>query len=337
MSVLGAAVVVLIGLLGRRVAGERVGLLAAGIAAVYPNLWANDGLAVSETLEALMVAVAILVAYRFLRTPSWANVLWLGSACGATMLVRANLGLLLPVMVLPLVLRLGSPLRRRLVLSFGAFAAAAIVVAPWTIANALRFEELVLFSTNDGLTLCGANSPNSYFGREIGMWSADCAFALPPRDGDWSVRSNILRDRAFEYIGDHLDRVPLVVAVRIGRVWNLYGPVEMAEAAFFEGRSELVSWMGFATFWLLVPLAAAGALSLRRRKVELWPLLAQVVVVTVSAAAVYGIARFRVPAEIPFVVLAAVGIDAIARRRSKPPMAALHPTETSVTTGKSHK
>src|SRR3954469_9434667 len=36
---LGAAAVVLIGLLGRRVAGDRIGLLAAVVAAVYPALW----------------------------------------------------------------------------------------------------------------------------------------------------------------------------------------------------------------------------------------------------------------------------------------------------------
>src|SRR4051812_17474504 len=37
--VLGASAVVLIGMLGRRVAGDRIGLLAGAIAAVYPALW----------------------------------------------------------------------------------------------------------------------------------------------------------------------------------------------------------------------------------------------------------------------------------------------------------
>src|SRR5881227_2041712 len=39
---MGAALVALVGLLGRRVGGERVGLLAAVIAAAYPALWMLD-------------------------------------------------------------------------------------------------------------------------------------------------------------------------------------------------------------------------------------------------------------------------------------------------------
>src|SRR6266567_2167782 len=44
MSVLGAAAVLVIGLLTRALAGDRAGWIAAVIAAVYPNLWVNDGL-----------------------------------------------------------------------------------------------------------------------------------------------------------------------------------------------------------------------------------------------------------------------------------------------------
>src|SRR5690349_7935338 len=50
MALLGTLLVLLVGLLGRAVAGETVGLVAAGIAAVYPNLWVNDGLIMSETI-----------------------------------------------------------------------------------------------------------------------------------------------------------------------------------------------------------------------------------------------------------------------------------------------
>src|SRR5206468_2626985 len=39
---IGTGTVALIGLLGRRIGGNKVGLLAAGIAAIYPNMWLND-------------------------------------------------------------------------------------------------------------------------------------------------------------------------------------------------------------------------------------------------------------------------------------------------------
>ena len=83
MTVFGAGVVLVIGLLGRAVAGDRAGLVAAGIAAVYPNLWINDGLVMSETLATLAVALAILLTYRFIRAPRWSTAAWVGVACGS--------------------------------------------------------------------------------------------------------------------------------------------------------------------------------------------------------------------------------------------------------------
>ncbi len=76
-------VVLVIGLLGRAVAGNRAGLLAAGIAAVYPNLWMNDGLVMSETLATLAVALAILLTYRFIRSPRPSTAAWVGVAMRA--------------------------------------------------------------------------------------------------------------------------------------------------------------------------------------------------------------------------------------------------------------
>jgi 4-amino-4-deoxy-L-arabinose transferase-like glycosyltransferase len=316
MAVLGAGVVVVIGLVGRAVAGDRAGYLAAGIAAVYPNLWVNDGLVMSETLAALAVALAILLAYRLARQPTMWNALWLGLACGAAMLVRAELALLLPVMVVPLVwwLRELSASRRLRVLGV-TVVVSALTAALWVVPNLVRFDEPTFFSTNDGLTLCGANVDSVYYGRGIGLWSLECAFSETPK-GDRSVRSNALRKQAFEYIGHHTKRVPLVVLARVGRVWSVYDPSAMVTYNVYEGRERAVSWLGFATFWLLVPFAGYGAILLRRRRVRLTPLLAQLIVVTVTAAAIYGLVRFRVPAEISIVVLAGVAVDHLLPRRS---------------------
>ena len=60
--VLGAGTVWLVGLLGRAVGGARVGIIAAVIAALYPNLWAPDGMLQAETLS--MFAAAAHVAPR---------------------------------------------------------------------------------------------------------------------------------------------------------------------------------------------------------------------------------------------------------------------------------
>jgi hypothetical protein len=89
----------------------------------------------------------------------------------------------------------------------------------------------------------------------------------------------------------------------------------MASYNVNEGRDVAVSWAGFVCFWLLVPCAVYGAVLLRRRKVPITPLVAQFVIVTVIAAAIYGLVRFRTPAEISLVVLAAVAVDTWLRGR----------------------
>lgn len=308
MAVFGAAVVLVIGVLGRSVAGSRAGLLAAVIAAIYPNLWINDALVMSETLATLAVALAIFFAYRFIREPRPSTAAWVGVAIGLAMLARAELGLLLPIMVLPVALMLKQLRFARQVLLFLLTCLVSLaVVSPWLAANLTRFDEPVLFSTNDGLTLCGANLQRTWYGEGTGVWALDCA--AYPVHGDRSQISNQLRHDGLQFIKDHLSRLPVVVAVREARVWSLYAPGFMANYNVNEGRDVAVSWAGFFAFWILVPCAVVGAVMLRRRRVPITPLVSQFVVVAVTAAAIYGLVRFRVPAEVSLVVLAAVALD----------------------------
>jgi hypothetical protein len=68
-------------------------------------------------------------------------------------------------------------------------------------------------------------------------------------------------------------------------------------------------------YWALVPLAIGGLLVLRRRHIMVWPLVAQFAMVTITAAAFYGLIRFRIPAEVALVVLAAAALDYLVGHR----------------------
>lgn len=311
VALVGVAAVVLVGLIGREVAGERVGLLAAGIAALYPNLWMNDGLVMAEAFSALFVAATVLLALRIARAPSVPRAVGLGLVCGLAMLSRGELALLVPLVALPVLWRLRDVTRRRrLELAGVTVLVAGLTIAPWVAYNLSRFDDPVFLSTGDGGVLLGANCDAVYSGDLIGFWDVDCA-ADGLLDGeDGSKDSSNQRRLAFEYIGDHLERVPVVMAARVGRAFSLYAPGQMAAANAGEGRPRWASWLGFATYWALVPAAVYGVLLLRRRGVALLPLLVPVAIVVVVTAFSYGIVRFRVPAEVSLVVLGAVGADA---------------------------
>ncbi len=82
MVFLGTLVVLLIGLLGRRIGGDAVGLVAAGIAAINPNMWVNDGLVMSETVTVLTVVGAMWAALALWERPTLPRAAVLGLVCG---------------------------------------------------------------------------------------------------------------------------------------------------------------------------------------------------------------------------------------------------------------
>ncbi|HEX3567393.1 MAG TPA: glycosyltransferase family 39 protein [Acidimicrobiales bacterium] len=114
MAVLGTGAVLCVGLLGRSVAGPWVGLVAAGLAAVAPNFWIPSGIVMSEAPAMLFMALILLAVVRLIRSPTVLMAALLGAACGAEALVRAELLLFVPFLLVPAALLARSvPLRRR--------------------------------------------------------------------------------------------------------------------------------------------------------------------------------------------------------------------------------
>src|SRR5262249_51999294 len=91
MVLFGTLLLLLIGLLGRRVGGPAVGLTAAAIAAVLPTIWVNDGLVMSETITSVTVVGALLCAFWLWDHPTLWRAALLGAVCGVAALARAEL------------------------------------------------------------------------------------------------------------------------------------------------------------------------------------------------------------------------------------------------------
>jgi 4-amino-4-deoxy-L-arabinose transferase-like glycosyltransferase len=310
---LGTGTIAVTGALGRRVAGVRVGLVAAALAAVYPNIWLHDGALLSETMAIFVATVTLLLAYRAWDQPSMGRIVALGAACGAAMLSRSELVLLLPALLAPVVLLAGGiSLRERLTRLAAGTVVALVVVAPWVGYNLSRFSHPVLLSSQFEATLAGANCRDTYHGPSLGSITSTCVKGLDPTT-DESEASVVLRDRAQDFVRDNLGRIPVVVAARVGRVVGVYPPDRLIDVeVFFEGRERWLATLELITFYPVAIGAIAGAVVLRRRRtVPLFPLLALPAIVIVTVAVTYGSNRFRAPAETSLVVLAAIAIDAL--------------------------
>jgi hypothetical protein len=301
VSVIGTATVVGVGLLARRVAGDRAGLLAAGVAAASPVLISADSAVMSETLLGLLVVLCALAAYRLIERPSLARGAALGALIGLAALTRGEALLLVPLLL---------PWRRPK-LAAALVIACAVVLAPWTIRNLADFENPVVISTNNGGLIAGANCPSTYRGRDIGSWDIRCVPAVPRPDE--SAASADARRAGLDYARDHASRIPLVLAARLGRTFELLQPVRQAEHA--EGRAKGLEVAGAVAWFLLLPLGVYGLVVLRRRAVPLPPLLAPFALAVAATLVGYGVPRFRHPADVALAVLAGVALDALATKR----------------------
>jgi hypothetical protein len=307
---LGVAAVVLIGIIGYRIGGASVGLVAAGIGAVYPQLWINDGMLLSESMAVLTTAVVILVAYEFWRRPTIRFAAVLGLACALATYSRSELSLLFPLLAIPLALLVKDrDLRQRVKMAVAACVAGGLLLLPWVTFNLLRFEEFSTMNSGFGAALSAASCDETYYGDRLGYF-ADCFQGpWPPASYDESQSDAVARKDAIDYIEKHLDRLPVVAAARVGRLWAIYRPDDTTWLDHsLEGRGRAASWAGLFSYYLLVPFAVIGFVALHRRRVPLLPLLSFVVIATIAAALFFGNTRYRAPAEVVLVIAAGTGM-----------------------------
>jgi 4-amino-4-deoxy-L-arabinose transferase-like glycosyltransferase len=333
-TLLGIATVAVIGLVGRRLAGPVVGLVGAGIAALYPNLWINDSLVMSESLACLIVSVALLVALDFDRRPGLLRAAALGVLVGLGALTRSEIALF-GIGFAALAWWRSPRHRRRALMPVVVVGATLLTVAPWMIYNLGRFERPVLLTTNDGTTLLGANCDSTYYS-DVGGWDVRCVLGARDSAVDASVRSREDRELAVDYITDHAGRVPVVVLARLGRTADLYGLDSLVALDRGEEKAGWAVWAGIVSWWVLAPAAVLGWIVRGRaggpdddRAKARWWLAVPPITVLVSTVVFYGAHRIRAPGEPVVVVLAAVGAAALyerwIRRRPSPAVVASRP------------
>ena len=311
-GILGSLTCTMVGLAGRAVAGARVGIIAAFLAAIYANLWVSDALVLSETIAAISVAGVVWLAYRFWRDPSVRNAAFFGLACGLVALSRAEIVFYLPIVALPLALRAAGLDTKQRLIRLGAMALlTAVPVMPWVAYNLSRFHDPVTLSTGGDFTLANTYCETTFYGERVGWWDLTCMADRWKRPGDESQVAAKFRQDGLDYLDAHLGRLPVVLAARVGRMWELYRPIQkLSWDSFEQGRNpNEVTWLALGQFYVLAVLAIAGLVMLRRRKTIIYPLIGLAISSTLAAMIAFGNTRYRVPAEITLVIGAAVALS----------------------------
>jgi 4-amino-4-deoxy-L-arabinose transferase-like glycosyltransferase len=154
LAAIGALAVLFAYLIGRRLSGPPAGLIGAAAVAIFPALLEYQGMLMSEPLAATLLSGAVLsmlwAAERRLR---WR---WLvpGLLLGALTLTRPEyLGVAILLALVVFVGGARDEWRTTLAQAAVMLAGLALVVAPWTIRNAVALDRFVPVSTGGGQVL----------------------------------------------------------------------------------------------------------------------------------------------------------------------------------------
>lgn len=307
-GVISASVVLPVGLLVRKIFDLQVAALAMIAVALYPPLWMNDALILSESMYIPLAAWALVFAHRAYDEPSIRRIVELTVVLALGSLTRSEPFLMFFFLLTPMVmLHPKLEWRDRFLRTAIAAGLAMLILAPWVGRNVTIFDEPTYLAVGPGYVLELGNCDETYSGELIGYWSTKCDDGTTwPEGADESGIGAAKYAKASEYIGDHLTEVPKVVAARVGRILGVYRPIQGINFdAFFERRVRSHAVVGLWAHYAAMLLAIPGAV-LWRRRTSLLPVAAVAGVSIFTAAITFGISRYRIGADLVFVMLAAV-------------------------------
>lgn len=200
-------------------------------------------------------------------------------------------------------------------------ATTALMIAPWTIRNAVEMHHFVPVSTETGITLVGTYNPDSAALSRLPykwrfFWKISEDQQLRRHAGRYTEvqLSNKLEHQALNYISAH-PSAPLSVALHNTlRMFELEGTYAWHASAEAQGIPVSNAGIGVVAFWLVCALALIGIFTRIARDAPRWiwfvPLLYALSIVFINVET----PRFREPIDPFLLMLAACALEAGLRR-----------------------
>jgi len=323
---IGATVPLLLGRLAGNWFGGSVQRWAGWLAALSPVLVFFSGYLLTETTFTATLLLALLATVEWVKTPRPGRALGVGILWGLATLTRPT-ALALPAVValwawVPLGLSLAANDRRRqiLLLALGL----VIVVAPWTIRNAVTLHAFVPVTTGGGRAFLDSNN-------EL-VWSdparrggAVSTYEIEPYASEFRGRTEVEADRIAsrrgrEFLTAHVREWPAMAVAKLGRFWRLTSEAggtgtwqrsHSPLAAVTRVVDPLLVWS-----ILTLPFGVWGVTRIVRGPRRWYQFLVPLVIAyfTVLAVVYWGSLRTRMPIEPLLALLVAVGCDDVTRR-----------------------
>jgi 4-amino-4-deoxy-L-arabinose transferase-like glycosyltransferase len=330
LALIGSLAVLFSYLIGRRLSGPLAGLTGAGAVAIYPALLEYQGMLMGEPLAATLLSGAVLAMLWAADGDGYGRWLAPGALLGALVLVRPEyLAISIPIAVVVFALAGRESWRRGLAQAAILLAGLVLVIAPWTVRNAVELDRFVPVSTGGGQVLfSGSYMPSGgdpeRVGAEVLEGHPGLAMQLPADARLEQILAALAEQR---YPGMETD----AALARMGRerLWDDISERPVGYAGFVVakvwriwayGVRDVMRKPGWEVFhWLLVGLGllGLGVLAWQRRWEAL--LLGVIVLAVTATGALFVASPRRVLVTIPLVAaLAGMGVtavrDSLARR-----------------------
>jgi 4-amino-4-deoxy-L-arabinose transferase-like glycosyltransferase len=236
--------------------------------------------------------------------------LGVGAASGAAILTRPSWALFVPVMLAAWAWRtLRAPDRTprlRIVRTTGvvalSLAGLVLVMGPWWVRNARVFGRFVPTAVWMGASLYDGLNPRATGASDMSFLSEPDVWPLDELDQD-----RVLLSRALDFLSKHPRRTFELAVIKLGRYWSPWPSAESFRSPVLAAGGTLFA----------IPLLFLIGLGLwcRRGDLRTWVLLAGPLFYFCVLHLFFASSmRYRIPAEVPAMSLAAAGLLAAARR-----------------------
>jgi 4-amino-4-deoxy-L-arabinose transferase-like glycosyltransferase len=308
---LDLATAALIYWIGKRIAGEKAGLLAAVCYGLYPYLL-FQGLTVNDTsVFVFLLAAGIGCAYRARDTGRWRWAIALGGIFGLAALTKTFILVMLPLLWIWWWTQAG--LRQAVKLSLASGLMLLAVITPWVIRNISVQKEIVFISTNGGSNFHQGNNPcvADFLARGWDAQWVDCLGAPP------AGLSEVGEDRwhtqqAVAYLREHPEAWPRLFGIKLLVLWSpaitpsgLPPQIPTGESAvllYHTPMFMLARVVHELYFGPLLVLGLAGWIWAWRKKLSVGPPAILFAVITTVYVVFHPSTRYRSPAD-PFLFI----------------------------------
>ena len=305
--------------IGRRLHSAWVGVAAALMTTLHPYVVWHDVHVNREILDGFLLAALTLLALLAFERRSAALAAATGAVAGLAILGNARLTLL-PLALAVYVAWPVRPRGRALLVAVATVAAAAVVVSPWLVRNAVSVGCVAV--TTDTRALWKANNPATYDVLARGQWIDDVPElpGVPPwpekaadispaaaRQVDECAQMRFYRDEVIDFWREHPGEKARLAGQAARMLWSPTFSVvddDAARGGLAETGRKVVEPLYAVT---LYGLAAAGCFFAPRRFLALALLL--LAYNTLAAMVFAGTVRYRVPFDFLLALLAAFALE----------------------------